>query len=78
VLERLALEKSGAKQIGDIARELGVSRRTLERRFHARLGMSPAHYRIRQRIDRARALMASGMTRATALRLCGVNRHQGI
>ncbi|MFM2089996.1 MAG: Xylose operon regulatory protein [Planctomycetota bacterium] len=78
VLEQLAWDRSGVKAIGDIAKDLGISRRTLERRFRERLGLSPVQYRIRQRQERARSLVSAGMPRAAAMRLCGLKRHQSI
>ena len=40
-----------------LARRIGVSPRQLERLFETRLGVSPAQYYVRVRLDRARALL---------------------
>lgn len=51
--------------VGDLARQLGVSRRTLERRFAADLGMTPAEAGRRMRLSQARALLERGQRSVT-------------
>lgn len=46
--------------VGDLARQLGVSRRTLERRFAADLAMTPAEAGRRMRLSQVRALLDRG------------------
>lgn len=46
--------------VGDLARQLGVSRRTLERRFAADLALTPAEAGRRMRLSQARALLDRG------------------
>lgn len=43
-----------------LARALGLSYERFRKVFRERMGMSPGEYRIRRRIDRARALLTSG------------------
>lgn len=58
--------------IADCAVALGVSREHLTRRFAAEVGDSPARWLVRQRIARARALLAvPGATVAGVARNCG-------
>ncbi|HVM49908.1 MAG TPA: DNA-binding transcriptional regulator [Candidatus Acidoferrum sp.] len=44
--------------IGDVLRAVGMSRSTLERRYHKLLGHSPKHDLLRFRLDRAKQLLA--------------------
>ena len=46
--------------VGDLARQLGVSRRKLERRFAAELAMTPAEAGRRMRLAQVRALLGRG------------------
>ncbi|MBF6331585.1 GlxA family transcriptional regulator [Nocardia transvalensis] len=43
--------------VGDLARQAGMSERTLARRFHAELGATPLRWLLTQRIIRARELL---------------------
>lgn len=43
--------------LDDLARELGLSYERFRKIFRERMGVSPGEYRIRRRIDRARALL---------------------
>ena len=67
---RERLDRSVA--VADCAAALGVSREHLTRRFAAEVGDSPARWLVRQRIARARALLAvPGATVAGVARGCG-------
>jgi AraC-like DNA-binding protein len=57
----LASDPGGTPRIRDLAAELGVSDRTLERAFVADAGMTLGEWRQRARIGRAIALLAGGM-----------------
>jgi len=46
--------------VADLAAVLGVSSRTLNRRFEAELGVTPGRWLLTQRLDRARAMLESG------------------
>jgi AraC family transcriptional regulator, transcriptional activator FtrA len=46
--------------VADMAAVLGVSSRTLNRRFDVELGVTPGRWLTTQRLDRARALLESG------------------
>ncbi len=68
VAEALASDPADTPRIRDLATELGVSTRTLERAFIADAGMPLGEWRQRARISRAIALLAAGGTvRAVAL-----------
>lgn len=43
--------------VGDLARQAGMSERTLARRFHAELGATPLQWLLTQRVIRARELL---------------------
>ncbi|HEX8834230.1 MAG TPA: AraC family transcriptional regulator [Abditibacteriaceae bacterium] len=55
--------------MGEIARRLEVSPPTLRRVFRRIMGLSPGEYRIRRRIERARALLMSYSVKEVAARL---------
>ncbi|MFG2623416.1 GlxA family transcriptional regulator [Streptomyces sp. NPDC048473] len=57
----------------DLARNAGVSVRTLSRRFHAETGLSPLQWLLHQRIERARELLET-----TALPMDQVARASGL
>ncbi|MFJ8754706.1 GlxA family transcriptional regulator [Streptomyces sp. NPDC102441] len=57
----------------DLARNAGVSIRTLSRRFHAETGLSPLQWLLHQRIERARELLET-----TALPMDQVARASGL
>lgn len=61
VTDALQSDPEGTPRIQDIAAELGVSPRTLERTFLADAGMPLGEWRQRARISRAIALLAEGM-----------------
>lgn len=61
VMDALRSDPAGTPRIHDIAEELGVSPRTLERTFLADAGMPLGEWRQRARISRAVALLAEGM-----------------
>lgn len=46
--------------LGVVARELGLSYRSFRRAFRVATGMGPGEYRLRRRLDRARAELAAG------------------
>ncbi|MFM2091753.1 MAG: Xylose operon regulatory protein [Planctomycetota bacterium] len=77
-IRRIAGDPDSQESIAQVADDLGISRRTVERHFRTRLGMSPAQYRIRKRMERARALMASGIPRSAAARMCGLRQVRGM
>jgi len=59
-------------RIEDLARDLGIDRSTLFRRFRDRYGCSPKSWLQGLRLDRAKALLASGdLTVAEVGRRCG-------
>jgi AraC-like DNA-binding protein len=51
--------------------EVGLSRFYLVRRFRAEVGMPPHAYQLAMRLDRARALVSSGMALADVAARCG-------
>ena len=55
-----ALIEDPTANVVDVARQVGASRRTLERRFAAETGMSIGRWRQRQRLVRALELLAAG------------------
>ena len=58
--------------IADVLREVGVSRRLLERRFRRSLGVSPLHELQRVRLERARhLLLTTGAPLARVAAECG-------
>ena len=60
LIDAVALMESQTEtplRIPALARRVGVSPRQLERLFETRLGISPAQYYVRVRLDRARALL---------------------
>ncbi|MFD7617463.1 GlxA family transcriptional regulator [Streptomyces sp. NPDC059802] len=57
----------------DLARNAGVSVRTLSRRFHAETGLSPLQWLLHQRIERARELLET-----TTLPMDRVARESGL
>ena len=60
VAEALGADPTDTPRICDVAAELGVSDRTLERRFLADGGLTLGEWRQRSRITRAIALLAGG------------------
>lgn len=60
VAEALASDPADTPRIRDLATELGVSNRTLERAFIADAGMSFGEWRQRSRVCRAIAMLAEG------------------
>jgi len=62
VAAALASDPADTPRIGDLATELGVSNRTLERAFIADAGMPLGEWRQRARISHAIALLAAGGT----------------
>ena len=61
VADTLISDPADTPRIRDLAAELGVSDRTLERAFAADAGMPLGEWRQRARISRAIALLAGGM-----------------
>ncbi|MBO0516922.1 helix-turn-helix domain-containing protein, partial [Streptomyces beijiangensis] len=57
----------------DLARQAGVSVRTLSRRFQAETGVSPLQWLLHQRIERARELLET-----TALPMDRIARSSGL
>ena len=58
--------------LGDLAERLGLSRRQLERRFERDIGLTPAAYRHRLRLERGRWLLSHSDLDLTAIALeCG-------
>ncbi|MEU2653816.1 helix-turn-helix domain-containing protein [Streptomyces sp. NPDC007325] len=57
----------------DLARQAGVSVRTLSRRFHAETGVSPLQWLLHQRVERARELLET-----TSLAMDRVARASGL
>jgi transcriptional regulator GlxA family with amidase domain len=58
LIEWLQSRTPDALDAAALAARLGVSLGTLRRRFHARLGISPARYLLRLRINEAKRLLA--------------------
>ncbi|RDI63919.1 GlxA family transcriptional regulator [Nocardia pseudobrasiliensis] len=59
--------------VGDLARQAGMSERTLARRFHAELGATPLRWLLSQRIIRARELLeASDIPIDAVAQRCGL------
>ena len=75
VARALALIAAGADArigVAELARELGVSRRTLETRFRAGTGTPPGAAMLRARLDRARGLLrATDLTQEAVADACG-------
>ena len=75
VARALALIAAGADArigVAELARELGVSRRTLETRFRAGTGTPPGDAMLRVRLDRARGLLrATDLTQEAVADACG-------
>jgi AraC-like DNA-binding protein len=65
------LARQGVVRIGAIAGSLGTSIRTLERRFHAEVGLGPKTLARIVRCQRALRLMGSGWSGAAAALECG-------
>jgi AraC-like DNA-binding protein len=61
VADALVADPAGTPRIRDLAGQVGVSDRTLERGFAADAGMALGEWRQRARIARAIALLAGGM-----------------
>lgn len=61
IAEMWSSDPAGTPRIRDLAAELRVSDRTLERAFVADAAMTPGEWRQRARIARAIALLAGGM-----------------
>lgn len=57
--------------LGDLERATGQDRWQLSRDFRALFGTSPYRYLVLRRLDRARALMANGMSASEAAYACG-------
>ncbi|GAA2799538.1 helix-turn-helix domain-containing protein [Kitasatospora paracochleata] len=57
--------------LADLARAVGVSERTLTRRFGAATGLSPLRYQQELRVERAEHLIAHGTTVEAAARAVG-------
>ena len=62
VADALAADPADTPRIRDLAAELGVSARTLERAFIADAGLAVGEWRQRMRICRSIALLAGGGT----------------
>jgi AraC-like DNA-binding protein len=60
VADALAAEPAAAATVADLARRVGASRRTIERRFRDETGMSVATWRQRLRLVEALRLLAAG------------------
>ena len=58
-------------RLGDLAASVGVSERTLTRRFSRTTGLTPLRYQQALRVERAEALMAQGATAESAARSVG-------
>ena len=54
-------------RIADVCRQLGVSRRSLERAFHETLNMGPAQYLITKRLSEAHLALATADPRAVSV-----------
>jgi transcriptional regulator GlxA family with amidase domain len=59
-------EKAGILPIPDLARELAISQRRLERLYHSQLGMSPKQYSQLLRVETARLALKQMDERSTA------------
>jgi AraC-like DNA-binding protein len=57
---RRIADSAGAVAVGDLARELGISRKHLAARFHAQIGMAPKPLARLMRFDRVMQLLRSG------------------
>jgi len=62
---------AGPLPLGEIARECGVSERTLTRRFTAATGLTPLRYQQLLRLERAEHLIGHGATVEAAARTVG-------
>jgi len=66
ILERDASDRA---QLEDIAEQLKVSYPTFRKHFRAVTGVSPGEYRIRTRLEKARALLTKNPVNKVALEL---------
>lgn len=72
VLELMAATVEAPRNLPDIAKEAGLTLRTMARLFATELGLSPGRCYQHLRLARARELMfQQGMTAADAAPLCG-------
>jgi AraC family transcriptional regulator len=70
--ELLASDLSGSLRLADLARECGLSVSQFSRAFRTTLGESPHQWLIRQRIERAKALLRDNETSLADIALaCG-------
>ncbi|XVV08962.1 helix-turn-helix domain-containing protein [Actinoplanes sp. CA-131856] len=65
------LQRAGAPRVGEVAAELGVTRRWLERGFRRDVGVSPAQVRRIARFQRAAAEFGRGVELSTAAAVNG-------
>lgn len=71
VLECIESRLDTPLTLAELAKEAGVSVRHFSRAFTATTGMPPHQYILRQRVERARALMAQGMPLAEVAQQAG-------
>jgi len=61
-----------SRSIGEMAQQINMSRRSLERHFHEKTGESPANYRTHCRMERAKTLLReTGATIVQVAAECG-------
>ena len=62
-----------SKTIEEIAQSMGVSRRTMERRFQEIMNESPKQFRVRCRLAKAKKLLTRGNKVSAVSEACGFN-----
>lgn len=71
IVQAIAAQACQPMSIEKLALSLGISRRTLERRFKAEMDMSPLAFRTKCRILRARKMLLDGMNASEVSDSCG-------
>lgn len=70
-IQLLTARPEAPSDVATVARQLGVSREYLSRRFSQELGCSPAMWQREQRLHHARMLLKSGCAVADVAQRCG-------
>lgn len=73
VVKEIVKHACEADSIDDIAKRMGVSRRTLERRFKEIMNETPQQFRLRCKIAMAKQLLAKGYKVIDVSEQCGFN-----
>ena len=71
IVQTISAQACQPMSIEKLALSLGISRRTLERRFKAEMDMSPLEFRTKCRILRARKMLLDGMNASEVSDSCG-------